>query len=130
MPPGTALVAPSDLVIERSACTARTSLSLALPVAFDARSFAVALLMSGLSARSAANATGTVNLMELAAPALIRAPTAARLDCPALPVTVPQVALPVTAHVTLPPSTTPVGNASSTETLSASDAPVFTTVTR
>ena len=127
--PGTTLVTPSVLVIDRSACAASVSLSVALPPAPEARSLAVAVLRSGLSARLAANATGTVKVSRLAAPALMRAPTAEKLACGALPVTVPQLALPAATQVTVPLSVTPSGSESLTEILSASDTPLLAMVT-
>ncbi len=110
-------------------CADSVSRSVALPVAPDARSTAVAVFTSGSSARFAANATGTVNTSELTVPAPMPAPVAPKPDWPAAPVTVPQVAMPLAAHVTVPASVTPTGSASFTVTSSASDAPVLRTVT-
>ncbi len=128
--PGATLTTPSVLVIARSACAASVSLSVALPLAPEARSFAVAVLSSGLSARLAANETGTVNVRKLPAPALTCAPVAPKLVCGAMPVTTPQLAVPVAAQVTAPLKVTPAGSVSPTVTLSASDTPVLATPTR
>ena len=70
-----------------------------------------------------------MNTSELPPPLTIVAPVALKLVCPRLPVTVPQVELPLAVHVTLPVNVTPVGSASSTETSSASVKPVLATVT-
>ena len=59
----------------------------------------------------------------------MRAAVAANADWPALPTTVPQLALPVGAQVTAASSVTPVGSPSLTVTSSASEAPVLTTCT-
>ena len=59
----------------------------------------------------------------------IRAPVAPNDVCPAAPVTVPQLAVPVAAHVTAALSVTPVGSASLTAMSVASDGPAFVTVT-
>ena len=65
----------------------------------------------------------------LAAPAAIVAPVVPKLVWPVVPVTAPQVAAPVGAHVALPPSVTPAGSGSATVTLLAFDGPALVTVT-
>src|SRR5436190_20705962 len=92
-------------------------------------SVAVAVLMSGIVVIPAANATGTVNTIALAAPALTRAVVVPKLVCPVVPVTVPQLDDPPARQVALALSVNPAGSGSLTVTLTASDTPVFVTVT-
>ena len=106
-------------------------MSLSVPLA-DAplvRSFAVAVLTSGLALRPDANATGAVNTSALPAPTSMRAPVVPKLVCPAVPVTAPQLDVPPATHVALAVSVTPAGSGSAMVTLSASDTPVLVTVT-
>ena len=77
----------------------------------------------------AANATGTVNTSVFAPPASTRAAVAPKLVWPVVPVTVPQLDVPLATQVAFAESVTPAGTASATVTLSASDSPVFATVT-
>ena len=76
-----------------------------------------------------ANFTGTLNVSELPAPAAIVAPVVPKLACPVVPVTVPQVAVPVGKHVAFALRVTPAGSGSLTVTLPAFDGPVFVTTT-
>ena len=119
----------SVLTIASADCASRVSLSEPLAVASDAKSVAVAVLMSGSSARLDANATGAVNTSESPAPVPSTAPVAANVVSPALPETEPQSAMPLTAHCTTPVSVTPTGSESLMLTLAAPEVPVLRTVT-
>ena len=88
---------------------------------------AVAVLISGLLVKLGANTTGAVNMSEFAAPAAIETPVVPRLVWPAVPVTVPQFAVPAATQETLAVSVTPGGNASETIVFEASDGPAFVT---
>ncbi len=77
----------------------------------------------------AAKATGTVKTSVFAPPVSTRAAAAPKLVCPVVPVTVPQLDVPLAVQVAFAASVTPAGSASATVTLSASDKPVFATVT-
>ena len=129
VPPGVYVALPSVLVTASVTFDDRTSLSLPLAVLPLARSVALAELTSGSVVRPDANATGTVKTSELAPPASMRAAVAPKLVCPVVPVTVPQRDDPLATQLALAPSVTPAGSASVTFTLSASERPVFTTVT-
>jgi hypothetical protein len=99
------------------------SLALApLPVA----GVAVTLLTT-LPVIDEANVTGTLKVSVLPAPALMLAPVAPALVPPAMPVTVPQWAVPATAQVTGPLRVTPVGRLSTTLTPVALPGPVLPT---
>jgi hypothetical protein len=74
--------------------------------------------------RPAANDTGMVYVRALPAPAPTRAPVTVKSGAPEI---TPQPALPAALQVTGPLSVTPVGNASLTDTLPASELPVFVT---
>ena len=76
-----------------------------------------------------ANVTGTVKTSVFAPPASTRAAVAPKLVWPVVPVTVPQLDEPLATQVALAARVTPAGSASVTFTLSASDRPVFATVT-
>ena len=76
-----------------------------------------------------ANATGAVNVSLFAAPAGIVAPVVPNDVCPVVPVTVPQVAVPLATQTAFALSVTPAGSGSDTVTLFAFDGPAFVTVT-
>ena len=94
-----------------------------------AMSVALAVLISGFVVIDDANATGTVNTSEFAAPALTRAAVVPKLVWPDVPVTVPQLDVPLATQVAFAESVTPAGSGSVTVTLSASERPVLATVT-
>src|SRR5512132_1953567 len=85
--------------------------------------------MSGVVVSPAANATGTVNTIALAGPALMRAFVVPKLVCPVVPVTAPQFDVPLATQIAFAFSVTPAGSGSVTITLTASDKPVLVTVT-
>src|SRR5579885_2152358 len=74
LPPGVYVPDPSLLVAASADLARRASVSEPLADAPEARSVAVAVLISGSSIMPAANATGTVNVSLLAAPVSMRAP--------------------------------------------------------
>ena len=129
MPPGVYIALPSVLVTASVTFAESVSLSEPLAVMPLATSVAVAVLISGFVVIPAAKATGTVNTIALAAPALTRAAVAPKFVWPVVPVTVPQLDVPPGAHVAFAASVTPAGSASVTVTFSASLRPVFVTVT-
>src|SRR3569833_2075426 len=108
----------------------RASLSVAVTLALDCASRAVAVLTSGSTTSAASNATGTVTVSVLAAPAGTIAWASEALASPAVPVTVTQLAVPAATHVTGPRRRTPAGSGSSSVTSSASDSPVVASVGR
>src|SRR5258706_3276211 len=126
--PGTTVVTPSVLVIARS--TSALSVSLSLAVAGDALagSVTVTVFVRVLLVRLDANATGTVKVSELPAPAAIDAPVVPKLVCPVVPVTAPQAAAPAATQLALALSVTPDGKRSDTVVLVASDGPALVTV--
>ncbi len=70
-----------------------------------------------------------MNVSELPAPAPIVAPVVPKPPWPAVPVTLPHVAVPAAAQVTVPPSVTPAGSVSLTVTDDAADGPPLVTTT-
>ncbi len=127
VPPATIVAGAMDLA-SVAVLVERVSLSDALPDAPEGRSTTVTVFTSGSVARFAANDTGTRNVSEFAFPAASCAPVAPKLVWPAVPETVPQLALPVAVHVTLPLSATPAGSASLIVMSAASETPALRTV--
>ena len=131
LPPGVYVALPSVLTTLSDTVALRESVSVpvaVLPGPEDARSVAVAELMIGSATMLAANATGTVKTSLLAAPAPIDALVVPKLVCPVVPVTVPQLAVPLATQVAFALSVTPAGNASVTVTFVALDGPPLVTV--
>ena len=126
--PATTLATLSVLVIVRSAAATSASLSLTLAPSALAGSVTVTVLTMGLAVIAGSNATGTVNVKKLAAPAEICAPVVPKLVWPAMPVTVPHTATPAGTQVAVPLSVTPAGNGSFTVSASASDGPALVTL--
>ena len=115
------MVLPSETEVVTSVL-----LSLALPCAPDVVSLTVTTFTSGLAVMFAANDTGTVNVRLLPAPAGSVEPRVPKLSAPATPpVRMPQVAVPAATQFTGPLSVTPGGKMSLTETVRASETPVF-----
>ena len=105
-------------------------MSLSDPVAGgDAGSVAVAVLTSGFVVMPGANATGTVNVSALPAPAPTVAAVVPKLVWPESPVTAPHTDVPAATHVTFAESVTPAGSGSVTVALFAFESPVFVTTT-
>ena len=78
---------------------------------------------------SAEYATGAVKVIESPPPGPIEAPVVPKLASPALPVTVPQSAVPAATQSGAAVSVTPVGSRSLTATESAVEMPVLVTTT-
>ncbi len=132
MPPGVYVDAPSVLVTCSATAALRASLSepfAVLPAPDAFWSVAVAVLTSGSVVIADANPTGTVNTRLSPPPAPMLAPVVPKLVCPVVPVTVPQFAVPLAAHVAFAVSVNPAGSASVTVTLLAFDGPPLVTVT-
>ena len=129
MPPGVYVALPSVLPTASATFAASVSLSEPLAVTPLATSVAVAVLTSGFVTMPEANATGAVKMSVFAGPASRRAAVAPKLTCPVVPVMLPQLEEPVAKQTALPLSVTPTGNGSAMVRLSASDTPVFVTVT-
>jgi hypothetical protein len=110
-------------------CDARVSLSVALRRVGSSGSPAVAVFTSGSVVMWAANATGTLNVRLLPAPAASVAPVRPAEEPPALPLTDPHVAVPTATQVAFADSVTPAGSESPTVTACASDGPLLVTVT-
>ena len=128
LPPGTYVEVPSVFVTASETLADSVSLSDALTGGCTP-SLAVAVLTRGFVVMPAEYATGAVKVRELPPPALIEAPVAPKLVCPALPVTVPQLAVPAGTHSGVAVSVTPAGSGSLTVTESAADGPPLVTTT-
>ena len=128
MPPGVYVALPSVLTTLSATCAASASLSDPL-AGGDAGSVAVAVLTSGFVVSEDANATGTVKVSALPAPAATVAPVVPKLACPVVPVTVPQFDVPLATQTALAPRVTPAGSGSVTVTLAAFDGPALVTTT-
>jgi hypothetical protein len=111
------------LLTDRLTAADNASLSEAFAVAPDAASAIDAPLTSGSVASDAAKATGSINVRVLPAPAATKAPVTEKVDCPAAPLSVPQLALPLATHVAAALSVTSGGSVSLTETSRASVGP-------
>ena len=128
LPAGTYVEVPSVFVTPSATLADRVSLSDAL-TAGCTPSVAVAVLTRGFVVMPAEYATGAVKVMELPPPAPIEAPVVPKLVCPALPVTVPQSAVPAGTHSGVAVSVTSAGSGSVTVTESAAEMPVLVTTT-
>ena len=132
-PPGEYVALPSVLTTLSATVALRESVSVPLaelPGPMDARLVAVAVLMIGSATMPAAKATGTVNTSLLATPpGAMLAPVVPKAVWPIVPVTVPQLAVPVGTHVALAERVVPAGSASVRVTLVALDGPPLVTVT-
>ena len=129
MPPGVYVAAPSVLVSASETFEASASLSVPKAAKPVGASVAATMLTSGFAVKPAANATGTVKTSVLPGPASTRAPVAPKLVCPTVPVTVPQLDVPLATHVAFAVSVTPGGKGSLTVTSNASDGPLLAIVT-
>ena len=108
-PPGVYVALPSVLLTDNVTFDDNESLSLPLAVAPVGTSVAVAVLTSGSVAIPAANATGIVKTMVFAPPATITAAVVPKLVCPVVPVTVPQLDVPLATQSALAVSVRPTG---------------------